>query len=80
MASRSGASSWWPGRGGFNLTNELEGDDLLRLYAPAGLLDEALRAFGPAQLRGMAVGLGVETFIGTSGRVFPKKASSRSTC
>ena len=61
------------GQGGFNLTNELEGDDLLRLYAPAGLLDEALRAFGPAQLREWLVGLGVETFIGTSGRVFPKK-------
>lgn len=61
------------GQGGFNLTNELEGDELLRLYAPAGFLDEALQAFGPTELREWLVELGVETFIGTSGRVFPVK-------
>lgn len=61
------------GQGGFNLTNEMEGDELLRLYAPTGLLDQALRAFGPAELREWLVELGVETFIGTSGRVFPVK-------
>lgn len=61
------------GQGGFNLTNELEGDDLLRLYAPTGFLVEALQAFGPVELREWLVELGVETFIGTSGRVFPVK-------
>lgn len=59
------------GQGGFNLTNEAEGEDLLSRYSPAGMLDEALRAFGTGQLREWLVGMGVETFVGTSGRIFP---------
>lgn len=61
------------GQGGFNLTNSAEGGELLAQYAPPGLLDEALTAFGPAQLRHWLAELGVETFVGTSGRVFPVK-------
>ena len=61
------------GQGGFNLTNEVEGEDLLNVYSPAGFLDEALTAFGPAQLRGWLKETGIETFTGTSGRVFPVK-------
>lgn len=61
------------GQGGFNLTNEMEGETLLDVYSPAGFLDEALTAFGPAQLRDWLRETGIETFTGTSGRVFPVK-------
>lgn len=61
------------GQGGFNLTNAAEGKALLQHYAPAGFLDEALTAFGPMDLRAWLSGLGIDTFIGTSGRVFPVK-------
>jgi uncharacterized flavoprotein (TIGR03862 family) len=61
------------GQGGFNLTNKVEGDELLHKYSPAGFLDHALNAFGPAQLRTWLNELGIVTFIGTSGRVFPVK-------
>lgn len=61
------------GQGGFNLTNQAEGDALLEHYAPPGFLDEALLAFGPKELRAWLTEMGIETFIGTSGRVFPVK-------
>ncbi len=61
------------GQGGFNLTNSAESDELLAHYAPAGFLDQALRAFGPSDLREWLREMNMETFIGTSGRVFPVK-------
>ena len=61
------------GQGGFNLTNSVEGEELLTHYSPPGFLDQALRAFGPSELREWLAGIGVDTFIGTSGRIFPVK-------
>ncbi len=60
------------GKGGLNLTHSEPYSDFLDRYGSrrkqiAPLLD----AFGPDDLRAWAGGLGVETFIGTSGRVFP---------
>ncbi|MGG5809174.1 TIGR03862 family flavoprotein [Falsiroseomonas sp. CW058] len=61
------------GRGGLNLTHSEPLDAFLAQYRPAEprLLD-AVRAFPPAALVAWCEGLGVETFIGSSGRVFPK--------
>lgn len=61
------------GQGGFNLTNAVDGDALLRHYSPPGFLDAALRAFGSGALREWLAGMGVETWEGSSGRVFPRK-------
>ncbi len=61
------------GQGGFNITNSAEGDDLLARYAPHGFMDEALTGFGPAHLRAWLGEMGIDTFVGTSGRVFPAK-------
>lgn len=61
------------GQGGFNLTNSVEGAELLGHYSPPGFLDQALLSFGPSELRAWLAGIGIETFIGTSGRVFPTK-------
>lgn len=60
------------GKGGLNLTHsEPEHLFLQRYGSQQGRLEPWLRAFGPAQLREWAEGLGVETFVGSSGRVFP---------
>src|SRR5690242_16601192 len=61
------------GRGGLNLTHSEPLDAFLARYRPAEpqLLD-AVRAFPPQALVAWCEGLGVETFVGSSGRVFPK--------
>jgi len=61
------------GRGGLNLTHAEPLDAFLQRYRPPEprLLD-AVRAFQPAATIAWCEGLGVETFIGSSGRVFPR--------
>ncbi|RDJ22126.1 TIGR03862 family flavoprotein [Bosea caraganae] len=61
------------GRGGLNLTHSEPFDAFLPRYREAApWLEPALRAFPPQALRDWADELGQETFIGSSGRVFPK--------
>jgi uncharacterized flavoprotein (TIGR03862 family) len=61
------------GRGGLNLTHSEELEQFLTRYgAAAPRLRAAVEAFPPAALRAWSEKLGQETFIGTSGRVFPK--------
>ena len=60
------------GRGGLNLTHSEDFERLVRRYGPAqAILEPALRAFTPDALRQWAHGLGQETFVGSSGRIFP---------
>lgn len=60
------------GRGGLNLTHSEPLERFLGRYGAArALLEPAIRAFPPEDLRAWAHGLGQETFIGSSGRVFP---------
>ena len=60
------------GKGGLNLTHSDPPEIFVSRYgARADTLAPLLAAFGAPQLRAWAQGLGVETFIGTSGRVFP---------
>lgn len=60
------------GRGGMNITHAEPYSDFVTRYGKAA---EALRpmldAFGPQHVRDWVHGLGVDTFVGTSGRVFP---------
>lgn len=61
------------GRGGLNLTHSEPIDAFLTRYGSAAAhLEPAIRAFDPEALQAYAAGLGQETFIGSSGRVFPK--------
>jgi uncharacterized flavoprotein (TIGR03862 family) len=61
------------GRGGLNLTHSEPIEPFLGRYAQArAALEPAIHAFGPQALRDWAQGLGIETFIGSSGRVFPR--------
>jgi uncharacterized flavoprotein (TIGR03862 family) len=60
------------GKGGLNLTHAEPLEDFLSRYgARRPALEGWIRAFGPEALRAWAQGLGVGTFVGTSGRVFP---------
>lgn len=61
------------GRGGLNLTHSEPLERLLDRYGFARpALEPAIRAFSSEWLIDWCHGLGVETFVGTSGRVFPK--------
>lgn len=60
------------GRGGLNLTHSEPFETFLTRYAPRHrLLERALNAFTPDHLVAHVHGLGQETFVGSSGRVFP---------
>ena len=60
------------GKGGLNLTHSEPFDRLLDRYGPQrDRLAPILSAFTPQDLRDWAKGLGIETFIGSSGRIFP---------
>ncbi|WP_455377952.1 TIGR03862 family flavoprotein [Petrachloros mirabilis] len=61
------------GRGGLNLTHSEPREAFLTRYGVRrDKIEPLLDAFGPSDLRAWAKALGIETFIGTSGRVFPK--------
>jgi len=61
------------GRGGLNLTHSEPLDSFLPRYGDAAnWLAPYIRAFAPDDLRAWCEGLGEETFVGSSGRVFPK--------
>ncbi|NDF12353.1 MAG: TIGR03862 family flavoprotein [Proteobacteria bacterium] len=61
------------GRGGLNLTHSEDMDTFLTRYGEASSwLSPSIHAFPPSALRAWCEGLGVETFVGTSGRIFPR--------
>ncbi len=61
------------GHGGFNLTNGESAATFAQRYgAVAPFFAKALTHFSPADLRQWAAYLGIATFVGTSGRVFPE--------
>ena len=60
------------GRGGLNLTHSEPTPVLLERYAArTAALRPAIEAFDGPAVRAWAAALGIETFVGTSGRVFP---------
>jgi len=66
------------GKGGLNLTHAEPSELFLSRYgARRAEVAPLIEAFGAEALRAWASGLGVETFVGSSGRVFPveKKAA-----
>lgn len=61
------------GKGGLNLTHSEGADTFAGRYgARRGSIEHLLNDFDATALREWAQGLGIETFVGTSGRVFPK--------
>ncbi|HNI08854.1 MAG TPA: TIGR03862 family flavoprotein [Thiobacillaceae bacterium] len=62
------------GRGGLNLTHSEPRESFLARYGDRQPeIEPLIAAFGPDDLRAWAKSLGVETFVGSSGRVFPQE-------
>ncbi|GAA3990357.1 NAD(P)/FAD-dependent oxidoreductase [Hymenobacter antarcticus] len=63
------------GHGGFNLSNVEELSRFASRYgAEESRFEQLLGHFSPLDLRAWAADLGIETFVGTSGRIFPVAA------
>ena len=61
------------GRGGLNLTHSEPLGDVIARYGPASeRMKPIIEAFPPSALRAWVDALGQATFVGSSGRVFPK--------
>jgi hypothetical protein len=61
------------GKGGLNLTHSEGADTFAGRYgARRAAIEDLLKDFDPAAVRAWALGLGIDTFVGSSGRVFPK--------
>ena len=61
------------GKSGLNITHNEELPGFLKKYrASTHHLREPIEAFGPKEIQAWARDLGTETFVGSSGRVFPK--------
>lgn len=62
------------GIGGLNITHSEDFDNFCGRYGPErDALQTSLNQFTPNDLRNWVHDLGIETFVGTSGRVFPKE-------
>ncbi|MCK5575340.1 MAG: NAD(P)/FAD-dependent oxidoreductase, partial [Sphingomonadales bacterium] len=62
------------GKSGLNLTHGEDLEVFLTRYSPMPTFArDAIRAFPPETIRDWAKNLGIETFAGSSGRVFPKE-------
>ena len=62
------------GKGGLNITHSEPAQAFLARYAEAeARIEPMLRAFGPSSLLEWVHALGIETFVGSSGRVFPQE-------
>lgn len=61
------------GKGGFNLTNSLTGDALLNKFTPSLFFKPILSEFDSVDTGQWLLELGIPTYEGTSGRIFPEK-------
>ncbi len=59
------------GKGGLNITHSEPMDDFIRRYDQNEWLKPMIEAFDPNAIRGWMEDLGISSFIGSSGRVFP---------
>jgi uncharacterized flavoprotein (TIGR03862 family) len=60
------------GKSGLNITHSEPFERFISRYGKhQGQIEPLLKKFGPDELRQWVHGLGIETFVGTSGRVFP---------
>ncbi|HSL30286.1 MAG TPA: NAD(P)/FAD-dependent oxidoreductase, partial [Anaerolineales bacterium] len=60
------------GKSGLNITHAEPFEQFVTRYGKRrAQIEPMLRRFGPDELRQWVHGLGIETFVGTSGRVFP---------
>jgi uncharacterized flavoprotein (TIGR03862 family) len=60
------------GKGGFNLSNQATGIDLCDQYVPSHFFSDLLQQFDTYKTRCFLGKLGIPTYVGSSGRVFPE--------
>ena len=70
---RIGSKLLVAGNGGFNLTHSEDISQLSQRYSPSSFLKKSLTFFDNSALRAYFNELGVSTYIGSSGRVFPDR-------
>lgn len=61
------------GKGGLNITHEADREELKKAYSPFGIMDKVLDQFDQAAFREWLMQLGIPTYEGSSGKVFPEK-------
>jgi len=61
------------GKGGFNLSHSESIDQFIERYTPPTFLASALREFDNQKLIDFLKQIGIPTYIGSSGRIFPKQ-------
>ena len=61
------------GKGGFNLTHSEPIEQLIRRYTPTNFLDKSLGSFTNTDFRNWLDQIGIQTYIGSSKRVYPKE-------
>jgi len=70
---RLGSKMLVAGKGGFNLSNKRDDLELIEKYDPMEFLMPAIKDFGSQYLREWFKKIGIDTFIGSSGRIFPMR-------
>jgi uncharacterized flavoprotein (TIGR03862 family) len=61
------------GDGGFNLTHSEALESFIHRYTPDTFLEKSIRSFTNTDLQGWLKHIGIETYTGTSKRIFPVK-------
>ncbi|MEO7992282.1 MAG: TIGR03862 family flavoprotein [Chryseolinea sp.] len=61
------------GDGGFNLTHSEALEQFILRYTPSGYLEKSLRSFSNLDLQNWLKRIGIETYVGSSKRIFPVK-------
>ncbi len=61
------------GDGGFNLTHSEDIENFISRYSPKEFLESCIRAFTNDDLRNWLKKIGIDTYVGTSKRIFPVK-------
>ena len=61
------------GDGGFNLTHSEDIEQFITRYTPQSFLEKSIRSFTNTDLCNWLKQIGIETFVGSSKRIFPEK-------
>lgn len=59
------------GKGGFNLSKDEIGINMVQKYHPLSFFKEAITRYDAANKRGFLSRIGIETYVGSSGKIFP---------
>lgn len=61
------------GKGGFNISNNLPAREMAQYFQPVQFLNKAIELFDVNKLRNWYAEIGINTYIGSSNKVFPEK-------